>query len=78
MTECKLLLLDGRDYKGRLTAPTVKKGSKTTSFSIPIIDDNIVECDETFKVTIPGVSLCGITVGGVNAIDVTIVDDDSK
>ena len=74
----KLLLSDGRDYNGRPTAPTVKIGSKTKSFSIPIIDDNIVECDETFKVTIPGVSLCGITIGSVNVMDVTIIDDDSK
>ena len=70
--------LGGRDYIRGYKTYTVKIGHKTQSFLIPIINDNILECDETFKVEILGVSLCGVTLGSVKAMDVTIVDDDSK
>ena len=46
------------------------------SFTIDILDDNIVECIETFKVTISSVTTCGVTIGSVSDTEVRITDDD--
>ena len=48
------------------------------SFVISIIEDDIVECSETFGVTIASVSSCGIRIGNNNNIKVMIADNDSK
>ena len=50
----------------------------TQPFTVDIVDNNIVECDETFIVTITSVTTCGVTVGNNNRSEVTITDDDSK
>ena len=56
----------------------VPAGVMMQSFTVAISDDDIVECDETFIVTITSVTTCGVTVGSNNMSEVTITDDDSK
>ena len=46
--------------------------------TININDDNIVECDEMFNVTIVPVTTCGVTIGSNRISEVMIRDDDGK
>ena len=47
-------------------------------FKINISNSNIVECIETFNVTIISVTGCGVTIGSNNNSKVIIKDDLSK
>ena len=52
---------------------------KIVSFDIPIIDDNILEDNETFLVAINSDSLpSSITLGSIDKTTVTIVDDECE
>ena len=53
-------------------------GVMTQSFTVPIVDNNIVECNETFIVTILSVTTCGVTIGNNYRSEVRIADDDGK
>ena len=80
MILCILYILykDIGDYnEGRITV-NVPAGVLTQSFTIDIIDDDVVECDEVFSVTIETVTTCGVTTGDVISSNVTIMDDDSE
>ena len=46
--------------------------------TINIIDNNIVECNEMFNVTMVSVTTCGVTIGSNRISEVMIRDDDSK
>ena len=48
------------------------------SLTIPIVDNNIVECNGILNVTIVSVVTCGVTVGSNNISEVIITDDDRK
>ena len=51
-------------------------GKMSTSFPINIINDNITECDETFKLTLSvPISTCGAVNGETDATEVTIKDN---
>ena len=51
----------------------------TATFVIPITDDDILEIDEKFILTIDEISLpTGVTSGTLSTTTVTIVDDDRK
>ena len=56
----------------------VPAGVMTQSSAVVIGDNDIVECNETFIVTILSVNTCGVTVGHNNRSEVRITDDDSK
>ena len=56
----------------------VTAGVMTQSFTVPIVDNNIVECNKTFIVTILSVATCGVTIGNNNRSKVRIADDDGK
>ena len=43
-----------------------------------IIDDNIVECNEAFNVTMTSVTTCGVTIGRNRSSEVIIRDNDGK
>ena len=47
------------------------------SLTINIIDNNIVECNEMFNVTMVSVTTCGVTIGS-EISEVMIRDDDGK
>ena len=48
------------------------------SFTVVLVDNDVVECDETFIVTILSVITCALTIGNNNSSEVIITDDDSK
>lgn len=66
------------DYSGGMITVNVSSGVLSQSFRLTIHEDNIVECSETFNVTIASISSCGITVGTNDNIEVIITDNDSK
>ena len=70
--------IDGADYTGGMRVIDVPAGEMTQPFTVDIVDNDIVECDETFIVTITSVTTCGVTIGNNNRSEVTITDDDSK
>ena len=45
---------------------------------ISIINDNIVECNETFNATIMPVATCAVKIGSARSSEVMIRDDDGK
>ena len=69
---------DSGDYTGGTRVIDVPAGVMTQPFTVDIVDNDIVECDETFIVTITSVTTCGVTIGNNNRSEVTITDDDSK
>ena len=56
----------------------VAAGVMTQSFIVPIVYNNIVECNKTFIVTILSVATCGVTIGNNNRSEVRIADDNGK
>ena len=50
-----------------------------TSFTINIIDDEIIECDETFNLTLKvPVSTCGAVNGVTDTTEMTMTDNDGR
>ena len=68
--------IDIEDYIGYTTIITIPAGVTSHQHTISIIDDNTVECDEIFSVTISSVTTCGVTIGSVGNAKVAITDDD--
>ena len=67
------------DYTSGPYTVTFPAGQTTATFDVPINDDNILEGNENFILTIDGTSLpTGITRGSPGEATVTIVDDDCK
>ena len=67
------------DYTSGPYTVTMPAGMTTATFNIPITDDNILEGDENFMLTINETSLpTGVTRGTPGEVTVTIVDDDCK
>ena len=56
----------------------IPAGVMTQLLIVAIVDNDFVECDETFIVTILSVTTCGVTIGNNNRSEVIIADDDSK
>ena len=73
-----IVLTDVEDYNGTRITVDVPAGVLTQSFTIDIIDNDVVECDELFSVTIENVTACGVTTGDVISSNVTIMDDDGE
>ncbi|WP_316801641.1 Calx-beta domain-containing protein [Pedobacter frigidisoli] len=71
--------MQGSDYtttSGTLTFPANSAAGATLTFTVPIIDDNLVEASETFDATISNVTGNLVTIGTATAT-VTIVDNDT-
>jgi len=66
------------DYNGVRITVDVPPGVLKQSFTIQIIDNDVVECDEVFSVTIESVTTCGVTTGDAITSNVTIIDDDGE
>ena len=67
----------GTDYTPIASATIPADGRSTSSFDIPIIDDNYHEGDETFRVAIDRAGLpAGVTAGTITRATVTITEDD--
>ena len=67
------------DYTSGPYTVTFPAGQTTATFDVPINDDDILEGDEQFVLTIDETSLpTGVTHGTPCEATVTIVDDDGK
>ena len=66
------------DYTSGPYTVTFPAGSTTASFNIPINDDDILEGDENFMLTINQTLPTGVTRGTPSEATVTIVDDDRE
>ena len=67
------------DYTSGPYNVTFPAGQTTATFDVPIIDDNILEGNEIFILTIDETSLpISVTRGSPGQATVTIVDDDGK
>ena len=73
-----VLFVDGEDYNGSLITVNVPAGVTMQPLTINIIDNNIVECNEMFNVTMVSVTTCGVTIGSNRISEVMIRDDDGK
>ena len=74
----QVIILDGVDYTGGTRVVNIPAGVMMQPFTIPITNNSIVECVETFIVRISSVTTCGVTIGSVSSTEVRITDDDSK
>ncbi|WP_316736794.1 Calx-beta domain-containing protein [Pedobacter aquatilis] len=71
--------IDGSDYtarNGTLNFPAGSASGATLTFTVPIIDDNIVEPSETFSASISNIT-GGLVTIATSSATVTIVDNDT-
>ena len=69
----------GVDYDFGLHSVMITAEQTTASLNIPINDDNILEDNEEFKVSIRRFSLTGhVMLGNLDEATVIILDDDGK
>ena len=75
---CLCCTIDTEDYDGTIKTIVVPAGVTMQAFTINIVNNNAIECNETFNVTIVSVTTCGVTIGSNNISQVMITDDDGK
>ena len=66
------------DYTSGSYSVTFPAGVTSVPFNIPINDDNILEDNENFTLTINSLLPTGVMVGNLSQATVTIVDNDCK
>ena len=70
-------MIGGVDYVSGTYPVMITAGQTTASINIPVKDDNILEDDEEFKVSIRRFSLTGrVVLGDLDEATVVIMDDD--
>ena len=69
--------MGGGDYISGMAQINVPAQTTLQSFTVAIINDDIVECVEAFSVVILSVTTCGVTISN-NRTEVTITDDDGE
>ncbi|MEI6349473.1 MAG: Calx-beta domain-containing protein [Verrucomicrobiota bacterium] len=74
-TTSNLTAISGTDYKAASGTVSFAAKQLTASVSIPILNDNVFEQPETFRVTLS--SPVNATLAAQNTVDVTVVDDDN-
>ena len=72
------LYIAGEDYNGSPITVNIPAGVTMQPLTINIIDNNIVECNEIFNVTMVSVTTCGVTIASNRISKVMIRDDDGK
>ena len=73
--------VDGSDYTGGLYNVTFAQGSSEAELYIPIVNDGILEPEESFTATLSvpeEAAQLGVKPGNDSEATVTITDDDSK
>ena len=75
---CLVCIIGGVDYIAIAITINVPAGVTMQSSTIPTIDNNIVECNEIFTITIASVTTCRVTIGSKNISEVMITDNDGK
>ena len=72
-------VIGGVDYVSGPYTVTFPAGMTEVSFSVGITDDNILESNERFQLSINSSSLPNrVTIGNPSEVTVTIVDNDRK
>ena len=66
----------GVDYTAMSGTLTFADGEDTQTFAVPIIDDGLIEANETIDLTLSAPS--GANLGGITAASLTINDNDSN
>ena len=73
-----MLYLAGEDYSGNSLPVNVVAGVTVQPLTINIINNHIIECNETFNVTIVSATTCGVTIGSTSNSEVMISDNDGN
>ena len=79
--KCLYIIIAGVDYgqRGVTSYPVMfSPGSIMQSIMIPIINDNIREGNENFRVAIDPLSMLGVIIGTPNASIITIIETTGK
>ena len=66
------------DYTSGPYTVTFPAGQTTATFDVPITDDDMLETDENFMLTINSSLSASVFVGNPGQTTVTIVDDECK
>ena len=66
------------DFNSAIQTATITAGTNSSTVNIAVIDDDIVEGDETFTMNLNVLMLPGITAGAVTMSTATIIDTSSK
>ena len=66
----------GTDYTALGTSFTFPANTNSTTITVPVLADNLVEPDETVTVTLTGTDNTDVTIGATDNATVTIIDND--
>ena len=72
------LLGGGVDFNSATQTATITAGASSSTINITVIDDNIVEGDEMFTMTLNVPTSPGITTGNITMATATIIDSTSR
>ena len=72
------LLGGGVDFNSTTQTATVTAGASSSTINITVINDNTVEGDEMFTMTLNVPTLPGITTGNITIATATITDSTSR
>ena len=72
------LLGGGVDFNSTTQTATVTAGASSSTINITVINDNIVEGDEMFTMTLNVPTSPGITTGNITIATATITDSTSR
>ena len=77
---CSKLVLDseGDDFNSATQTATIIAGSNSSRVNITVVDDDIVEGDETFTINLNVPVSLGIMAGDITMATVTIIDTSSR
>ena len=70
------MFTDASDFNEGIISINVSARVMTQSFMIDVFDDNIVECTESFNITIVSTSICTVAIGINNNSKIIITDND--
>ena len=75
-----MLIPSGNDFNSATQTITIVAGTNSSMVNIPVTDDDIVEGDETFSMSLTVLSSYGpgITTGTITSATVTIIDTSSE
>ena len=75
---CLCCTIDTEDYDRTIKTIVVPADVIMQTFTINIVNNKVMECNETFNVKLVSVTTCRVTIGSNNISGVMITDDDGK
>lgn len=72
------IYIAGKDFIGGTRNVSIPAGKSMVNFTVDTIISEMVECDETFNISIISVTTCGVTIGSNNNSKVIIKDNDGE